>query len=277
MECRVRNTSSASLRSFTDNSLRFFKNFSITRQRILAIHISAILDTTLPVPFRLPTRSSSHNPLPTTTIMAPTPESQISFNTAYRQVIRRRTRSILGLTTSTLLTPLLPYMLIPALIAARSIRKANAARRELATMEAQGYRRRKRDILRGIVHASVERAILLPLTMGHDEVALAGMAVGASYDTSFIVAHEALTHVPVLGDFNELVNIPVDGVQEEVGLEGADQRLDDVAMTGLDYGGWHDGGLDPGSFVAAGATAAVVEYVVDGPFAYQDARDRGAR
>ncbi|KAF2734230.1 hypothetical protein EJ04DRAFT_512608 [Polyplosphaeria fusca] len=207
----------------------------------------------------------------------PTQEEIDHFNKSYRQVKRRQARGVLGATTSTLMTPVLPYMAAPAGVAVYAVHKADKARDQLAEQEKLGFRPRKRDALRAVTQAGVEKMILIPLTLGHDEWVLGAHALGASYDASATVAHEALTHVPILGDINEAVNIPMDAIQGEVGLENAGERIQDIAQTGVDAGGWHDAGMDPGAFVAAGATAAAVEYVVDRPFAYPDERKQTGR
>lgn len=211
---------------------------------------------------------------------SPHPDDVERFNSAYRQVIRRRARGAIGATVSGFLTPALPYMAIPAGVGIYAVDKADDAREALRALEAQGFKPRKRDLIRGTLRATAEKAILTPLTLGHDEILLAGYGGVVDYNVDDIARDHWIVAEGIEGtsDINHGVNAPINGAQELFHVEGGNERLAEIQATGVDSGGWHEAPATvAANVVGVGAVAGAVEYAVDRPFGYRDdqAKEQG--
>jgi hypothetical protein len=167
-------------------------------------------------------------------------------------------------------------MLVPGAVNVYLLHRAEKERRELAQFmqEKKGCRVRKRDVARGVARVIIEKAIIVPITLGHDDFVLAIPSAFIEPSSSLLAGHGALVDIPVIHEINEVVNKPVEAVQEALGIQTADERLKDV----VDAGGWHE---SPAALVTdvviAGSTAAVVEYVVDRPLEGRDGKLRSGK
>jgi hypothetical protein len=198
----------------------------------------------------------------------PAPDLQThTFNADVRQVTRHFSRGSLGLIIAGALAPVLPHMLVPAGINVYILHRAEKDRKELAkVMEEKGCRVRKRDVARGISRVVIEKAIIIPITLGHEDFLLAVPSALFDPSSSLLTGHEALVEIPGIHQVNEVVNAPVEAVQEALGIPTAEERWDDVANYNVDTGGWHESAeVIVTDIVIAGSTAAAVEYAIDRP------------
>ena len=205
----------------------------------------------------------------------PAPDSQTqNFNADVRKVTRHLSRGSLGLLIASALAPVLPHMLAPAGINVYILHRAEKDRKELAKfMEEKGCRVRRRDVARGISRVVIEKAIIIPITLGHDDFLLAVPSALFDSSSSLLTGHEALVEIPGIHEINEAVNAPVEEVQEALGVPTAEERWDDVANFNVDAGGWNE---SPEVIVTdvlfAGTAAAAVEYAIDRPLEHKDGK-----
>ncbi|KAJ4290968.1 hypothetical protein N0V90_010164 [Kalmusia sp. IMI 367209] len=185
------------------------------------------------------------------------PSDQDKFNANVRQVTRHISRGSIGLVSASVLAPVLPHIVLPAGINVYILHRAEKDRKELAQqMNGRGLRIRKRDVARGLGRVMLEKSDSHPDHAG---------------DTGLL--HEALVDTSGIQDFNEVVNAPVEAIQEALGIETAEERLEDIQNYNLDAGGWHeDAGLLASNVVITGSAAAAVEWVVDRPLEYRDGK-----
>lgn len=194
-----------------------------------------------------------------------------SINSDVRQVTRHFTRSTVGGTLAASLSHVLPHMVLPAGMNVYLFKKAKDDWRILnAHMEEMGATVRKRDLVRGVGRALVEKAILVSITLGHDDFLL---AVPQGSMTMALAAHEALLEVPGIGEANKLIQAPVEIFQQDHQIPTSDERLEDVKHGLVDLGGWNA----PAKEIAvnmgiAGTIAAATEYVVDRPLEYREGK-----
>lgn len=192
--------------------------------------------------------------------------TQEDFNKYYRQNVRQHTRGILGVGLSGAMTPVLPYMALPTGVAVYSVHQADKVRDKLAELEKHGYRTRRRDVLRGITRGAAEKLTLTFLLLGHDDMLLLDKSYGLEELTA---AHCEIMHdengVPTaMGEINSGLQVPVESVQEEFDVPTAGDRVDWFEHGGETVSGWHGFNVAE-DVVAAGATAAAVEYAVNRP------------
>ncbi|CAI6338357.1 unnamed protein product [Periconia digitata] len=194
-----------------------------------------------------------------------------SVNADVRQVTRHFTRSIAGEAIAGPLSFVLPHMTLPAGINLYIFRKARQDWKQLsAHMRAKGATVRKRDVARGIGRALVEKAVLVPITLGHDDFLL---AVPQGEGSSLLEGHEALLNVPLIGGVNSLVQAPVEGFQHELGIQTSEERVAGEAHGVVDIGGWSAPAKDIAADVGiVGTVAAATEYVIDRPLEYREGR-----
>ncbi|KAJ4349629.1 uncharacterized protein N0V89_008245 [Didymosphaeria variabile] len=196
-----------------------------------------------------------------------------TFNANVRQVMRHYSRGSIGLISASVLAPVLPHMVLPAGINVYILHRAGKDREELAQqMHSKGFRVRKRDLARGLARVVIEKAILIPMTLGHDDLLIAFPAAAIS-DSGLL--HADLLNVDGIHEFNEAVNEPVEQIQEALGIQTAEERLENVQHLSPDTGGWHENaGVLASNVVIAGSAAAAVEWVVDRPLEYRDEKIR---
>ncbi|KAL1610486.1 hypothetical protein SLS60_002154 [Paraconiothyrium brasiliense] len=194
-----------------------------------------------------------------------------TFNANVRQVMRHYSRGSIGLVSASVLAPVLPHMVLPAGMNVYILHRAEKDRKELAQqMHSKGFRVRKRDLARGLTRVVIEKAILIPMTLGHDDLLIAFPAAAFS-DGGLL--HADLLNVEGIHEFNEAVNAPVEQIQEALGIQTSEERLEDVQHFNPDTGGWHeDAGVVASNVVIAGSAAAAVEWVVDRPLEYKDGK-----
>jgi hypothetical protein len=201
------------------------------------------------------------------------------FNGDVRRITRHYSRGSLGFVIASALAPVLPHMVVPGALNVYILRRAEKDRRELAQfMQSKGCRVRKRDVARGITRVVIEKAILVPITLGHDDFLLAVPSAVIDPSSSLLTGHESLVTLPGIHEINEAVNAPVEAVQEALGIPTAEERWEDVVNYNVDAGGWHE---SPEVIVTdilfAGTTAAAVEYVVDRPLEGRDGEIRSGK
>ncbi|KAI9690657.1 MAG: hypothetical protein M1820_009937 [Bogoriella megaspora] len=188
--------------------------------------------------------------------------TQEEFNKYYRQNVRQQTRGVLGLGISGAMATVLPYMALPTAAAGYSVYRADKARDKLAEYEKLGFKTRKRDVVSGLSRGAAEKLALSFLLMGHDDLLLLNQTYGAEHLTE---AHSELLQAGPIGDINEAINEPVQDVQQEYGVATAEERLGWFPYGGEAVAGWH--GMNVAEdVVAAGVTAAAVEFAVNRPF-----------
>ncbi|KAF1972702.1 hypothetical protein BU23DRAFT_554892 [Bimuria novae-zelandiae CBS 107.79] len=199
------------------------------------------------------------------------PSNNDKFNANVRHVTRHFSRGSIGLVSASVLSPMLPHMVLPAGINVYILHKAEKDRKQLAAqMVGRGFRVRKRDVARGLTRVMIEKAIIIPITLGHDDLLLA-FPTAAFSDGGML--HESLLRVDGIQEFNEAVNAPVEQLQEVLGIQTAEERLEAVQNYNADTGGWHeDAGMVASNVVIAGSAAAAVEWVVDRPLEYRDGK-----
>lgn len=213
-------------------------------------------------------------------MISPHPDDVERYNSAYRQVMRRRSRGIVGATTSTLLTPTLPHMGAAAAVGFYAVDRADKAREKLRELEQQrGFKPRKRDWLAATLQGVAEKAILTTVTLGHDELFLSIYGGLVNYDVDEIVsAHDSVVDTEILSDINSVVNAPVNAAQDAFDVQGEETRIKNIGMIGTDTGGWHEAPETVAkSIVGVGAVAGAVEYAVDRPFGYRDEKAEAQR
>jgi len=162
-------------------------------------------------------------------------------------------------------------MVLPAGMNLYLFHKAKEDWKELsAQMKKKGATVRKRDVVRGIGRALVEKAILVPITLGHDDFLL---AVPQGSGMTLLAEHKALLDVPGIGEANKLIQAPVEGFQHELHIQTSDERLADIAQGKVDIGGWSAPAKDIAANVGiAGTVAAATEYIVDRPLEYKEGK-----
>ncbi|KAK7180507.1 hypothetical protein DPSP01_006114 [Paraphaeosphaeria sporulosa] len=194
-----------------------------------------------------------------------------SINSDVRQVTRHFTRSTVGGTLAASLSHVLPHMVLPAGMNVYLFKRAKDDWRKLnAYMKEKGATVRKRDVARGIGRALVEKAILVPITLGHDDFLL---AVPQGTMSTAVAAHAALLEVPGIGEANKLIQAPVEIFQQDHHIPTADERLEDMKQGLVDMGGWNAPAKDLAANVGiAGTLAAATEYLVDRPLEYREGK-----
>ncbi|KAF2437545.1 hypothetical protein P171DRAFT_491886 [Karstenula rhodostoma CBS 690.94] len=149
-------------------------------------------------------------------------------------------------------------MVLPAGMNLYLFKKAKDDWRTLnAYMKEKGATVRKRDVARGIGRALVEKAMLVPITLGHDDFLLA-MPQGSM--TTALAGHQALLEVPGIGEANKLIQAPVEIFQQDHHILTSDERLEAISRGMVDMGGWDAPAKDIAANVGiAGTIAAATE------------------
>lgn len=198
------------------------------------------------------------------------PDDEI-FNANVRKVARHYSRGSIGLSFSTALAPFLPHMVLPAGVSAYVLHKAEKDRQQLSQqMVANGFRIRKRDVTAAMAQVVLEKMILIPITLGHDDLVLAFSQTAISQLGEL---HQSLIDIPVIHQVNELVNAPVERVQESLHIETSVERLEIRDSAGVNIGGWQDPpGILARNVLIGGGVAASVDWVTCRPLEYKDGR-----
>ncbi|PSN71222.1 hypothetical protein BS50DRAFT_673835 [Corynespora cassiicola Philippines] len=192
------------------------------------------------------------------------------FNANVRQVTRHFSRGFIGLSIAGSLSPVLPHMVLPAGMNVYILHRAEKDRKDLVQqMEAMqqngtvGLRIRKRDVARGVARVTCEKMVLVPMTLGHDDLVLAFPMMESATEG---LMHAELVATEGFHEFNELANAPVAETQEELGILTSEQRLEIIEDYGVDIGGWNEApAVVAENVVIAGTAAAAVEYAIDRP------------
>lgn len=196
-----------------------------------------------------------------------------SINSDVRQVTRHFIRSTVGGTLAASMSHVLPHMVLPAGINVYLFKKAKDEWRRLHEyMKERRATVRKRDVARGVGRALVEKAILVPITLGHDDLLL---AVPQGSLSTALMAHEALLTVPGIDEANKLIQALVEIFQQDHDIPTADERLYDMKQDIVDMGGWNAPAKDLAANVGiTGSIAATTDYVLDRPLEYREGRLR---
>lgn len=194
-----------------------------------------------------------------------------SFNSNVRQVTRHFSRGSIGLIFASAMTPVLPHFLLPAGVNVYILHRAEKDRKQLESqMHKHGFRVRKRDVARGVSQVVLEKAILIPITLGHDDLLLAFPSTALN-DAGFL--HKGLLEAGPIGAINDAINAPVEMVQEALDIETSGDRLEAVQNYDIDSGGWHqDVPVVALNVTIGGSTAAAVDCFVDRPLEYKDGK-----